>query len=191
MFGKGIQFKIERLTADTRNFVGSFSCGNLEINDYINNEEAFYDCETVTYLLLEKDDNDQFTKLIGFLSLSCSAIIKDLDSVDSDGRPYDELVPAALIEYFAITEEYHGMPYDQGEDITFSEVVFSMFIVRIMRILKEFIGAQYIILCATKEAYNFYRKCNFGDFEEDMGYSNDPHTSDCIPMYLMVDCSKS
>lgn len=109
MFGKDIQFKIERLTADTRNFVGSFSCGNLEINDYINNEEAFYDCETVTYLLLEKDDNDQFTKLIGFLSLSCSAIIKDLDSVDSDGRPYDELAPAALIEYFAITEEYHGI----------------------------------------------------------------------------------
>lgn len=102
MFGKDIQFKIERLTADTRNFVGSFSCGNLEINDYINNEEAFYDCETVTYLLLEKDDNDQFTKLIGFLSLSCSAIIKDLDSVDSDGRPYDELVPAALIEYLLL-----------------------------------------------------------------------------------------
>lgn len=71
MFGKDIQFKIERLTADTRNFVGSFSCGNLEINDYINNEEAFYDCETVTYLLLEKDDNDQFIMALKAMIATC------------------------------------------------------------------------------------------------------------------------
>ena len=187
MLGKDIRYTIKRLGSNTMQFVGEFDCGNLEINDYINTSDAFYTRNTVNYLLLEIAENGN-KQLIGLLSLSCSAIVKIFDCQDKNGNPINEFIPAALIEYFAITKRYHGLPFDQFGNTTFSEAMFSVFIDLITNIITKKIGAQYIILHSTREAYNFYKKkFYFSEFAANMSVANNPHVSDCIPMYLMID----
>lgn len=174
------------MTAGTENLVGSFDCGDLDISAYLN-EEAAYDREAVTYLLVEVDSEGKDLRVIGYLSLSCSAIIKVLNGTDAKGNDYTKLVPAALIDHFAILDDYHGLLYREGESETFSERVFLNFINDIIEILHTQIGAQYIVLYATDRAYNFYHKCGFLPFDEDMGSANDPFVDLCIPMYMMID----
>ena len=61
---------------------------------------------------------------------------------------------------------------------------FSQILDLIYDIIKEVIGAKYIVLYSTGRAVHFYEKCNLVRFDEYMDIPNDPYISDCTAMFI-------
>ncbi len=102
--GEDISFKI--VLYDNKYFdkITSFDCGNDTINDYLIHQ-AGVDIDTVTYLVINTDDNS----IIGFVSLCCSGIKYVAD--DS----FQATLPSIEIKYFAILNSLHKLIYDDSD----------------------------------------------------------------------------
>ena len=101
IYGQDIKKEIIRFTAEEKDSVKNFNCGNEVINSYLK-EEACDDPQTVTFIVKDKNNN----MVICYYSLSCSGLVLD----HGTGNKIT-IYPAVEIKMFAIDENYQHMPY--------------------------------------------------------------------------------
>ncbi len=168
-----ITIGFQKLNYKTKKYVENFRSGNQSIDNYFQ-RSAIDDSDTVTYIFIDEKKD----KTIACVSLSCSKI--DMQGIN--GIKFSR--PAFEIKYFATNEEYHSLPYKEGDTCTLSEKVMMTFITYLFGTCRPKIGASFVILYSVKRAVHFYQKCNFDNFETYMLRSEDDYTADCVPMYM-------
>ena len=72
IYGQDIKKEIIRFTAEEKDSVKNFNCGNEVINLYLK-EKACDDPQTVTFIVKDKNNN----MVICYYSLSCSGLVLD------------------------------------------------------------------------------------------------------------------
>ena len=176
-FGKDVNFKILRLTADNEHIIGGFECGEngIDLSLYLH-EEAARDNECVTYVFVTPENNT-----IAYASISCTSLVTG----NADGT-ISKNIPAVLIDKFAVASEYQHMKYDEESEDKLSEYILFAILHRIFIIMERIIGAKYVILYSTENAIHFYERCGFLHFEEFMQKPNDPYIENCTAMYLQA-----
>lgn len=173
LLGKNINIAFEKLNSKNFCFLESFNCGNIQINNYFQ-KKALNDNDSVTYLYLNKDNNEVIT----CVSISCSKV----DDEDEEKRIHSS-IPAFEIKYFATNNKYHKLKYKENSDLTLSRYIMDQMIYYIYDECATRIGGSKIILYSVKRAENFYKHCHFKNFEPHMKRSEDTFISECIPMY--------
>lgn len=175
IYGQDIKKEIIRFTAEEKDSVKNFNCGNEVINSYLK-EKACDDPQTVTFIVKDKNNN----MVICYYSLSCSGLVLD----HGTGNKIT-IYPAVEIKMFAIDENYQHMPYsDDTEEGNLSDMLFADVIAYIYRFTDEQCGADKITLYSVPDAVNFYSRNGFNEFREFMKPSTSWFLDGCVPMYM-------
>lgn len=184
-YGEDISFEEIIITDKTE--LDGFDCGNIDLNKYMW-ECAEENSSTIHALV----DND-LHKIIGVCFLKCSAYVEkqgianynDDGELDEDNPFNYSMSPAIEILYFAISSDYQDLQFnaDKGNGCL-SNVYLSMIIDNIITSSENFAKAKYILLYSVKDAYSFYSKNNFYNFDDNAMIDCDERLVDCIPMFL-------
>jgi len=178
-YGMDVQTERELLTADNIDSVSGFF-GTLDDLDFIEflNEYAIDDTTTRTYIYRNKENGEA----VAFVSLACSVIAEEHDDATI------EYAPAVLIDKFMVDEKYRHLQYKpDNTDHVLASMIFLDTLEYIEELTKTVIGAQYVVLYSTPEAYTFYlNKCKMKNFAEYMRRNDDSRTDFCTPMYCLI-----
>lgn len=178
-YGEDIQVERELLTVDNIDCVNGF-LGDADDIDFVEflNEYALDDTASRTYVYKNKATGGA----IAFFAISCSAIAEE----QNDGSLV--YAPAILVDKFMIDTRYRHIQYfpDDSKHVLASMIFLDM-IEYAEDLVKETIGAQYIVLYSVPNAHNFYlERCDMNDFEEYMRRTDNYRTDDCIPMFYRI-----
>ena len=177
-YGEDIAIERKLLTENISNSVNGFEgeLDDLNFIEYLQNE-AIYDRESRTYVYIDNSNG----KIVAFASLSCSTLILG----DEDVQSY---APAILLDKFVVDSNYRHLAYSALTGaMTLSDVILMDIIDYSESIAESVIGAKYIVLYSTPEAFHFYQKhVELRRFDSDMIPSCDPRIADCIPMYMLI-----
>ena len=176
-----LNYHFALLNRDNMHLASQFDCGNKAINRVLK-DYAYKADDMVTYLFIDSD-NDH---LIGFASLSCSAIC-------IEEGVFHQALPAIEVRYFALANEYQKIrviDLDDNEDDPYyiSDEIFSQVIAIIREISQQSVGAQYMILYSVPDARSFYDKFHMKPFEEfvfeHVWEQNKAYLDGCKPLFL-------
>ncbi|WP_099467729.1 GNAT family N-acetyltransferase [Konateibacter massiliensis] len=125
----------------------------------------------VTYLFIEADDSNN-EKIIGYITLRMSSLIKDVDGCKKHGYP------ALEISELAVHKEYVNNKIG---------TIMVMSAINTANELNEVSSVKYIVLCADPKAEGFYKKLKFdcinNCFEE---IPREHFNENCVPMYMKL-----
>lgn len=179
-YGNEVPIEFERFSYSVSHHFATFDCGNPAINTYIRDDlDAI---GSVSYVFIDTNLN----RAIAYCSLSCTGIIEQLD--DGTGTIYSSTRPAIEIEFFAVDENYKGLPFDEDSDEyeTLSSSMFMYCIQRAASISRTVIGAEMVVLYSVPRAVSFYERNGFRRFCTNMEINKDPFVDGCVPMYYLL-----
>lgn len=160
-------------TEDFEKVSREFNSGNDEIDkDFANSE---YERRFVSYVAINKDNND----IIAIYSLACSSCVYLINE-----KSY--FSPSIEIVLFAVDERYQNLK-TQDDSECLSNIIFYELLSYISDLTDNVIGALKVILYATPNAVEFYSKCGFGIFENNMIQKMDRFLDGCTAMYADID----
>lgn len=151
--------EIQILKPEHKEYLEKFQTGNQYpekgLGDYIK-KEAFGDLingDGVSYIVFQKDKDDQILEVIAFFTLISSAIPYIYRTVDEE--VYEAMcgIPAIKINMFAVNEKYQDLFY-QGKPI--SALIFETIIDIIDQQSKTGAGIKAIYLHSLKSSEQFY-----------------------------------
>lgn len=159
-----------------------FSCGNIIIDSFLKSSDSRDPSICITYLFVSKIEN-KIDKLIGFFSLSTDAILEKNDEYKT-GKVFNG--SAIRISMFAIDKKFQQIKTQTQDGIhTIASIMLLNCIEIIKNIVKNHVGAAYIVLNSTKEGKNLYQHTGkFEVIEED--YSTPIHEKDGIESISML-----
>lgn len=153
---------------------------NPESCDYPNHYEDYIKLNAVsdqisglgaTHLLVHKNDETKEERIIGFVTLRASSLIKSYEN-------FEEGHAALEICQLAVDQDYerqgNGSLLVKYAMVTASE-------------LKNETGIEYIVLCSDRSAVKFYHdEFEFGNFDNDYKMGRDGWNNDCQAMYIKL-----
>lgn len=164
-----------------------FNCGIYDFNTFICDDYA--NKHPVPYCYVDTDNN----KIVAYLSINCSGIIHN--STEDNGFGYQPpalLMSAIEIKYFAVDVDYQNLLFCEKSTKyeTLSHEMFMNVIDQLIKLARNRIGAQAIVLYSTPRARNFYLNCGFLGFAQEMKRTQDEDsdvlTDNCYPMYMLL-----
>ncbi len=123
----------------------------------------------VTYVMVEEDK-----KIVGYVTLKAASLVTE------SGESHKVGYPAIEISELAVDKDYRG----QGIGYELVEAA----IVTGQMLNENFLGVQYLVLCADRNAVEFYEKPRLGLRKVDT-YTDIPREDwnmDCVPMYKKI-----
>lgn len=177
VYGKDIKIRKELLTDKTEHYTKGFICENDAVDHFIK-YIATNDDSTVTYLYIDTEED----MLVAFVTIVCSAVFLTL----SEDEQESTIIPSVEIKYFAVNNPYKHMRYEKNSPYTLSHEILIDSILHIRNISHTTIGAKQIILYSVPRAINFYTRCRFEEFREDMYGDLGYFVDGCTPMYLEI-----
>lgn len=177
-WGNQVNLKYDKLNNDNISYISKFKCENREMERFFKNE-ALKDNESVTYLSIDEERD----VIVSILTISATAIFMMKPNKRKD---YNYFISAIEVKKFAVNTEYKHMKYSEDRDTTLSMELFMRYIDQIHIISQEIVGASKIVLYSVPEAYNFYKKCRFRDFDSFMQKDDTPYLKGCKPMFLSL-----
>lgn len=133
----------------------------------------------VTHIFIDEDEVTQEKRMMGYVTLRCSSLIKDVGESSRFG------LPALEISELAVSKDY------ERQHIGTDMVKYAISVAMDLSI--NLLGIQYLVLCADPKAENFYstealglnRIRNIEDIPRE-------HTNlKCVPMYLKLKIEES
>lgn len=177
-----MSFSSEKISIENADLCQHFSVNSTicENPDHYNNylkQNALMDYKQglgVTYLYIDTDDITQERKLMGYITLRSSSLIKDMGERKKFGYPAIEISELAVSEKYSLK----GMGTEMVADA-----------ILIAEKLNKDISIKYVVLCADPSAETFYSRSplNFMKMHEHIddiprAYAN----MNCTPMYLKL-----
>lgn len=158
----------------TRGFqVNPNSCGNsFHYSEYISFCAITDQLEGhgTTHALIEENDTGD-KKLLGFITLRASSLVKRYDDADY-GDAALEIVELAVGE----EHEREGL----------GTILVSFALDTAVKIHSQYAAIRYITLCADEHAVSFYERFGFGKLENYGTIPKNGWNVNCIPMYLRL-----
>ena len=148
------------------------SCGNHEHYESYIRYTAISDRNCglgVTYVFLQSTEDSE--KILGYITLRAASYV-----TESEGVTYGH--PA--LEIFELAVDKTAERQCIGTNL----VNFALKTANDLR--KTFLGIEYIILCADKQAVPFYEKVGFGRMDEQGKIPREQWNVNCIPMLLRL-----
>lgn len=184
-YGEAVSYRFELLRADDYDDLQLFQCGNEKLNNHIKSGVIQND------MIIDKDGlYFKFTDckretILGIASLATSGVLVKVGG-------YSHILPAIKIDIFAIDRGYQKLHYDaesenasqKDEHYYFSDDVLGNVVQHCKKIAEQYAYADYIVVYADKNAYRFYERNGFCDFNEYMMKEQNAEISENIPMYL-------
>lgn len=157
--------------------VASESCKNpLHYSDYLR-MNALPDLEAglgVTYFFVDCDVEAKFEKLMGYMTLRVTSLIKE----SGENKRYG--YPALEIAKLAVDKNYIGNSL--GTDMVMDAI-------NTANELNEIISIKYVVLCADPTAVAFYKKkpLEFKNMYDDIEDIPREHCNlECVPRYIKL-----
>lgn len=177
----------EEYNEELQKLSSSFSCGNVTIDNFLKSAQSLETDICKTYVMIETDKNE----IIGYFSLAADAVLNPPDYSDMNKLTF--IGGAIRIYMFAIDEKYQKKTVDvmisESEYIskTCASILLFTCFEYIDEIVKNHLGATYIILSATELGIGLYQNVggfNFLDEEEVIGYVQGD--GPCRAMYKFI-----
>lgn len=189
---------------EAQKYVKDFNCGNIRINNYLKNEAKYYEIAK-TYLffkevsIINKDSSkiiEKQTYLIGFFSLCSDTLLEeeiitytDTCGIKHEHKEIKQIGSAIRINMFAIDERYQGIKevYLNDSSITYAHCMLILCFNIIEEIVKNYLGATYIVLYSTEKGEGLYKYV--GGFDELDPSMSIPKTNADIklkPLYRVI-----
>lgn len=157
--------------------VNPSSCENGEFYKRYLQFSALHDLHTgknTTHLFIDEEAN----RIMGFVSLRASAIISEGEGGSMRGTP------ALEVSVLAVDKDYAG----QGVGRALIDYV----IYRADELHKSYVGLQYIVLAADKNAVGFYEHMDFEPIESRWNQiPKENWSANCVPMFLCLSFENS
>ena len=157
--------------------VNPSSCENSEFyRDYLlyTALNDLYTGKNTTHLFVDEEAN----RIMGFVSLRASAIISEGDCENMTG------IPALEVSVLAVDKDYTG----QGVGSALIDYV----IAQADELHRQYMGLQYIVLAADKNAVGFYKRMGFVSIENRWNrIPKENWSAECVPMTLYLAFEKN
>lgn len=159
-------------------FVDSNKCTKHEYYETYLKQTAYRDMEDglgITYLYIDNDLHTGAKKIMGYITLRFSSLIKDM----GDKKKYG--YPALEISELAVSKSYSSSGV--GTDMVMDAI-------NMAEEINNQISIKYIVLCADPDAVGFYTRSILGFKRIDIHFGDDiprEHCNiDCVPLYLKL-----
>ena len=156
-------------------YVNEDKCKNpSHYNDYIRYQALTDQNEGlgVTYLYIERNDETDEERIMGYISLRASSFIKEMGEAKKFGYPALEIAELAVDKNYAKKHIGTDMVIDA---------------INIANEINEVASIKYVVLCADPAAEQFYEKLEFVKMRNALEEVPREHANiDCVPMYLKL-----
>lgn len=180
-FGLDYAISFRKIDPSDAKILNEFECENPAISDFIRNQ-SLKSCRDVSYLFIDNENRI----VIAFCAICCTGI--STTECDELNQPYISSIPAVEIDFFAVDERYRNLPLDKdsGRYETLSNALFLYMVDYIKQIASSVIGATHICLYSVPKAKNFYKRCDFVEYDRHMNKDEKPFVEGCIPMFYKI-----
>ena len=184
-FGEEISYDFDLLKADDYDSLQLFKCGNEILDDHIKSkvikDGSIIDQDGLYFKFTDKSNG----QIIAVVSLASSGILMDV-------TPFTQILPSIKIDVFAVHEDFQKKHYDieslespiPDEHYYFSDDLLGHTLGHCNTMIEKYALANYIVVYADKDAYRFYERNNFRNFENYMVKEHNMEVAKNIPMYL-------
>lgn len=159
----------------------NFDCGNIVINNFLNDGDALDPNQGITYVLLS-DDKDF---IIGYFNISVGRI----DQIETimGNTYYRPMGGAVNINYLAVDKKLQHTLLVPEAKIYYGDYILRECEKKILALRKE-VGISFVTLYSTREGYHMYHDRNsYEDFEDDMSTFVQDSDKSCKKLYKWVD----
>lgn len=180
-FGLDYSISFKKVDPDDSEILKEFECEEPAIRNFAR-YRTLNTQKDVTYIFVDNENK----AVICFCSLSCTGI--STTEYTPKGDMYHSTIPAIEIDFFAVDKRYRSIPFDENSSQyeTLSKALFLYMLEHIRKITENVIGATHICLYAVPDALNFYKRCDFVEFEKYMNRDEKAFVKDCIPMFYVI-----
>lgn len=184
-YGEEISFNFNLLRVEDYEDLQPFCCGNEKLDKHIHNDiiqnGEIVDEDGLYFVFRDEDTN----KIIAIVSLAASGIVFEQSH-------YMHVLPAVKIDVLAVDINYQKMHYNSESESSdnpndhyyFSDEIMGEIIRHCIDLGETKALARYIVLYADTNAYRYYERNGFHDFEEFMTKENNQEINANIPMYM-------
>ena len=150
-----------------------FESGNDIIDSFVrkNNLKSQGKAPGTTVFVLV--DNSNNNSLVGFCTLACHSLSKDMFSTSKENIGKTSSIPVVKLGMIGVDKQYQKRGF--GEDLVLEAL-------KRTKIVCEQAGCSGLFLIADPGAITFYKKLGFSELELE------GNTPQAIPMFLHVDC---
>ena len=171
--------KIDRFELLTKeHHVEKFACGLGALDNFIKKKalDENDSGKSITRVAINTNGN-----IVGYYTIVCSAIVDMTGGI----MVYH---PSVELKMFALHNEVRGKLYPEEEysQFKYSYVMLWKVIEEIIKITKNNIGAEYIILYSVKHAIDLYKENGFDEFSKYMEKNKDEFVDECKPLYMKI-----
>lgn len=182
-----LNFDTVNLTNDNYNLVGTFNCGNSELDRFLQ-EDALKNNDNgsgVTYLVINKD----FGSIIAYYTLGNSSLLYFDNNNISKIQKADELkirgLSALELKMFAVSNKYQDTLYhnDDGSEHLVSDIILGAVIGTAYEYSMKITGFKVLFLNSVPEAIHFYNRNSFVEIDKYISLYTE-YCEGCKPMFL-------
>lgn len=181
-YGEEISYNFELLKADDFESLQLFQCGNEPLDNHIRSgviENGMIVDEDGLYF---KFTDTTTEKIIAIVSIAASGIIHE------EGL-FVQVLPAIKLDVLAVDKSYQKMHYNaeiekEDEHYYFSDEILGNIIYHCKEMTENYALANYIVVYADQDAYRYYERNGFSNFEKFMKTEHNMEVLKNIPMYL-------
>ncbi len=186
-YGEDVSFDFKLLKVEDYEDLQPFSCGNEKLDDHIHNS-VIVDGEIVDedglYFVFRDVDTK---KIIGVVSLATSGIVYEVEN-------FMHILPAIKIDVLAVHKDYQKMHYNKESEVSsepnehyyFSDEIMGEIVRHCRDVSQEKALANYIVLYADRDAYRYYKRNEFEDFNKYMIQERNQEINKNIPMFMQL-----
>ena len=186
-YGEEVSFDFDLLKVEDYKSLQPFTCGNKKLDNHIHNDviknNEIVDEDGLYFVFKENVTKE----IIGIVSLAASGIVFEQTN-------YMHVLPAIKIDVLAVDSKYQKMHYDMESELSddpdehsyFSDEIMGEIIKHCREISDTKALAPYIVLYADVNAYRYYERNGFSDFEEFMVKENNQEINENIPMFMNI-----
>lgn len=153
-----------------------FSCGNAEINYYLQEHAIINNScgNGTTYIVVDITRNT----LVAYYTLNTySLLYKEEDKTCG--------LPSIEIKIFSVNKSYQDKTIicPNGNKVLISDFLFGSLLGKLYVLSSDVVGFKAIFLYSTLDAVNFYKRNSFCELDKYIA-TYDKFAEECIPMYL-------
>lgn len=186
-YGEEISFSFNLLKVEDYEDLQPFTCGNQKLDNHIHNDiiwnNEIIDNDGLYFVFRDENTN----KIIAIVSLATSGIVFEQTN-------YMHILPAIKIDVLAVDSKYQKIHYSKESEMSknpddhyyFSDEIMGEIIKHCRNIAETEALAWYIVLYADRNAYRYYQRNGFYDFNDFMVKENNQEINENIPMYMCL-----
>lgn len=158
----------------------NFDCGADQFNSFLRNDARTWqaDGEAATYVFVDLDEKDLFTRIYGYVSINALGLKYNDDDID-------KYLSCAEIRLFAVSVQLHKL---HDSTISYSDQLFKIALQNLYEMSTHVIGFKALYLNANDAGLSLYKRNGFQPLSGLIPSSEEDKMSveGCTPLLLVI-----